>query len=135
MSGEGKDTYKLFLNGLDVVNQSIEENRGQGVYGKLIEKFDDRLDGHRSAVAVYEDDPANPFDYFTIRYLDGRFELVARGKEDHDTRWRVSREYLESLVDHPKEYIEHPSKLDLDWLKTRLPDSAARLFDQVRAAT
>lgn len=125
------NTYDLFMDALDVVNRSMEANRGEGVYGNLIELFDDHLEGHRSAVAIYEDDPGAPFDYFTIRHLDGRFELAERGRGEHDSEWKVSREYLESLVEEPETYIEHPEKLDLDWLATRLPDSARALLEKI----
>lgn len=124
-------TYDLFMDALDVVNRSIEANRGEGVYGNLLELFDEHLDGHRSAVAIYEDDPGAPFDYFTIRFIDGRFELVERGRGEHDSEWKVSRDYLDSLIEDPEAYIENPEKLDLDWLATRLPDAARTLLEKV----
>ncbi|MBD8524322.1 hypothetical protein [Pseudomarimonas arenosa] len=123
-----QDSYQLFMDALDVVNRSLKANRGQGIYGKLIEGFDKYLNGHVSAVGVYGEDPKHPYDYFTIKYLDGRFELVERGKGEHSTHWRASKRYLESLVDDPQTYIDHPAKLDFDWLKTILPDSMASLF-------
>ena len=124
------DHYQLFMDALDVVNRSLKKNRGEGIYGKLIEGFDKYANGHVSAVALYGDDPKQPFDYFTIKFLDGRFELVERGKGEHETHWRVSKRYLESVVDNPQTYIDHPSKLDLDWLKTILPDSVSSLFSK-----
>lgn len=125
------DTYKLFMDALDVVNRSLEQNRGKGVYGKLIEGFDKFADKHVSAVALYGDDPAHPYDYFTIKYTAGRFELVERGKGEHDTQWRVAKDYLVSLVENPQTYIEHPARLDLDWMKHALPDSVSSLFKKV----
>ena len=123
-----KDIYELFTTALEVTNKSLETNRGSGIYGALISGWDKYLDGHKSGVAIYDDDPAQPFDYFTVRYLKGKFEILSRGKSEHDTEWKVSRKYLESLADNPQTYIDHPAKLDIDWLKDRLPDSAASLF-------
>ena len=125
-----KDTYQLFMDGLDVINRSLDENRDKGVYGKLIAAFDKFVDGHVAAAGVYQDDPKTPHDFFTIRYLKGRFELVERGKGEHDTEWKVSTEYLQSLVDDPQKYIDHPARLDLEWLKHILPDSASSLFSK-----
>jgi len=39
---------------------------------------------------------------------------------DPSITWTVTREYLEEIVKDPDTYIEHPEKLDLDWLKSRL---------------
>jgi len=56
-----------------------------------------------------------------VRFSNGRFELVGRGKrEDPGITWTVSRGYLETVVEDPDRYLEHPEKLDLDWLKSRL---------------
>jgi len=116
-------TYSLFMDALDVVNRSLKANRGKGVYGRLLDAMSQFLNGHTSAVAVYEDDPGAPFDYYTIRYVDGLFELEEHGRGGHDSEWKVSRKYLLSLVDHPETYIEHPARMDLDWLADRLPES------------
>ena len=125
------DPYELFMSALTVINRSLDENRDKGLYGKLVAAFDKYADGHVAAAGLYKDDPAKPHDFFTIRYLKGRFELVERGKGEHKTEWKVSTDYLQSLVDNPQEYIDHPAKLDLDWLKTILPDTASSLFSKV----
>jgi len=123
-----RDIYELFTRALTVTNRSLRENRGSGVYGALLSAWDKYLDGHRAGVAVYDGNPEEPFDYFTIRYMNGRFELQSRGKSEHDTEWKVSRDYLRSLADNPQTYIDHPSRLDIDWLRDRLPDAAASML-------
>jgi hypothetical protein len=125
------NAYQLFIDALDVINRSLAANRDKGVWGKLIGAFDKYIDGHHSAVAVYDENPSAPFAYYTIRYLGGRFELVQQGKGEYDTEWKVSRDYLKSVVDDPQKYIDHPAMLDLDWLKSILPDKAASLFAKV----
>ena len=62
--------------------------------------------------------------------MNEKFEIQSRGKSEHDTEWKVSRDYLESVVDNPQEYIDNPAKLDLEWLKHRLPDAASTLLDK-----
>lgn len=113
---------QLFTDALDVVNRTLEANRGEGLYGTALELIGDFIEGHRTVVSVYKDDPDAPFDAFTLRYRNGRFEKVERGKGEHDSEWKVSREYLESLVNDPDVYIEHPARLDLDWLASRVPE-------------
>lgn len=115
------DTYDLFMESLDVINRVLDANRGEGLFGRVLEAMEDDLQGHRSSVAVYEDDPDHPFDYFTIRFLDGRWELMEQGRGEHDTEWKVSTDYLRSLAEDPESYIQHPARLDLDWIADRLP--------------
>ena len=123
-----KDIYTLFDDAMGVTNKAIKKNRDATFFGPLISAWDKFLDGHKAGVAVYDEDPEKPFDYFTIRYLNGKFEILSRGKSEHDTEWKVSREYLQSVVDEPQKYIDNPSKLNLDWLKARLPDSAQAML-------
>ncbi|HKL63677.1 MAG TPA: hypothetical protein VJ883_09940 [Woeseiaceae bacterium] len=123
-----KDIYDLFTEALDVTNRALDANRDSAFYGTLISGMDKYLDGHRAAVAVSDDDPQEPFDYFTVRYLTGKFEILSRGKSEHDTEWRVSREYLDSVARNPDEYIEQPAKLDIEWLRHMLPDSVNTLL-------
>ena len=123
-----KDIYDLFTGALDVTNRSLEANRETKFFGTLIGAWDKFLEGHKAGVAVYDENPDQPFDYFTVRYANGKFQLQSRGKSEHDTEWKVSRRYLQSLVDDPQAYIDNPAKLDIDWLKNRLPDSAASLL-------
>lgn len=123
-----RDIYDLFTKALDVTNEALEENRDSAFYGMLISGMDKYLDGHKAGVAIYDDDPEQPFDYFTVRYLNGKFEILSRGKSEHDTEWSVSREYLTSVADNPETYIKHPAKLDIDWLRHLLPDSVNTLL-------
>lgn len=125
-----KDIYEVFTKTLDVTNKSLEKNRDRSLFKPLIAAWDKFLDGHRAGVEIYDSDPKKPFDYFTIRYLNKKFEIVSRGKSDHDTEWKVSREYLESVADNPQKYIDNPAKLDIDWLKHRLPDAASSMLDK-----
>ena len=127
----GRDIYELFTGALDVTNRSLKHNRDSGFFGKLIGAWDKYMDGHKAGVAIYDEDPEHPFDYFTVRYLNEKFEILARGKSEHDTEWKVSRKYLESVVDNPQDYIDNPAKLDLDWLKDRLPDAASSMLKKV----
>jgi hypothetical protein len=123
-----RDVYQLFTGALDVVNRSLKENRDTKVIGTVISAFDKYLDGHKAGVEIYKEDPGKPYDYFTIRYHNKKFEIDSRGKSEKDTEWKVSQEYLESIVDDPQKYIDNPAKLDLDWLKHRLPDAASSML-------
>lgn len=122
------ESYDRFMKALEVVNRVLEANRGKGAYGALLEAMDERLEGHTAVVEVYHDNPGDTFDAFTVRWTDGRFELRERGKGEHDSTWKMSTDYLDSLIDDPETYIRHPTRLDLDWLTSRLSDKVASLI-------
>lgn len=117
----------LFDSALQVVNRSLAANRDHAVFGPVLRLADEHLEDHKANIVVYEDDPASKEAFYTVRWSDGALHLLTRGKGPHDTQWKVSREYLQSLVDEPERYVENPALLDLDWLATRLPDGLRQL--------
>ena len=77
-------------------------------------------DGKKYGAAIYKSDPQEPFDYFTVRLSDGKVELDSRGKGDPDIDFRVAQDFLVDVNKHPKDYVDNPAKLNIDWLKSRL---------------
>ena len=114
------ETVTLFTQALNVTNAALAEHKDSLPYKPLVKASEKLLGDRRLGVAVYEADPSSPFDYFTIRFWDDAFELVSHGKREPDVAWKVSRSYLEKLAETPEDYIEHPAKLDWDWLKSRV---------------
>jgi hypothetical protein len=117
---EQKERATQFVESLNVVNAALAENKDKFPYEQILAAAGNFAEDRNLGVAVYKDDPSKPFDYFTVRLRDGKFELVSHGKEDPDIAWRVSQEYLDRVANNAEEYIAHPAKLDLDWLKDRL---------------
>lgn len=114
------DVSNLFTRALNVINTALEKHRDEVPYSQLLAASEKVLGDSKVGVAVYESDPSTPFDYYTIRFRDGAFEMVSHGKQEPDLGWKVSRSYLESVAENPDEYVEHPAKLDWDWLKSRV---------------
>ena len=115
-----RDTLALFTEALNVINAAFAEHADSMPYQALLEASEKTLGDRRLGVAVYDSDPDAPFDHFTIRFREKAFELVSHGKQEPDVVWKVSRSYLEKVAASPREYIEHPLKLDWDWLKSRV---------------
>ncbi|MEE4661947.1 MAG: hypothetical protein V2J89_15870 [Halieaceae bacterium] len=115
-----EDSYSLFMNALDVTNEAIDKHRDTPVIKQLFSGAEKVLAGRSLGVAVYKTKPDAPYDYFTVRYNNGKFELEERGKGDTDIAWRVSQEYLQDINDNPARYVDNPLLLDTDWIKTRL---------------
>ena len=122
MSGaqDNANTYDLFMGYLDVVNRTLDEHSDTPVIGQLLSLMNKISEGKKFGAAIYKSDPHSPFDYFTVRLANGKFELDSRGKDNPDIDWRVSQDYLAAVNDEPEKYVDNPAKLDLDWLRTRL---------------
>lgn len=114
------DTALLFTESLNVINTALFENRDRMPYKPLLSASEKVLQDRQLGVAIYDEDASAPFDYFTIRYHDGTFEVLSHGKQQPEIAWRVSRDYLEKVAANPREYVEHPARLDWDWLKSRV---------------
>lgn len=114
------DTISLFTQYLNVINAALAEHKDAMPYKAILEASEKVFGGTKVGVAVYADDPDTPFDYFTIRFREGSYELVSHGKQEPDVAGKVSRDYLEKVVENAQDYIDHPIKLDWDWLKSRL---------------
>jgi len=115
------DTQALFSQALDVMNRAIQANKNDFPYQQLLAASEKVMDDKTFAVGITKEPGADPYDYYTVHYQDGRWALEGRGKQGEPSlNWRVDRDYLEKVVENPDRYIEHPEKLDLDWLKNRL---------------
>ncbi len=115
-----KDVAALFTQALNVMNGALARHKDEVPYKQIAELSAKLIDGRNIGVAVYDNDAKNPFDYYTIRFEKDAFQLVSRGKQEPEISWKVSRDYLEKVVENSDEYLEHPAKLDWDWLKSRL---------------
>ncbi len=124
-----QDLTDLFTEALAVVNRALAANRDHPVFGRVLGLAEGHLDGHKANIVVYEDDPAAKEGFFTVKWEDHGLRLLTVGKGPHDTQWKVSRAYLQSLVDDPETYVDNPARLDLDWLAHRIPDGARQLFE------
>ena len=113
-------TIDTFQSALATMNKAIDANRNSLFFKTLLKSCKSVLGHDHLGVAVYKDSPDSPHDYFTVRMDDGRFLLVAHGREEVKTDWKVSEDYLRDLVNHPDKYVKHPEKLSLNWLAERV---------------
>ncbi|PRP89994.1 hypothetical protein ENSA5_69370 [Enhygromyxa salina] len=109
----------LFTQYIDVVNRAIAANKDEIPFKQLLSVGEKILGDKRIGVEIYKTDPKYPHDYFTLTY-SGKELHATHGKDAPDIGWKVKEEHLQHVVDDPDTFIEHPTKLDLDWLKTRL---------------
>jgi len=115
------DEQALFSQALSVVNQSLERHKDETPYKQIIQGAAKLMGDTTLAVGICKETGSDPYDYYTVRYADGRFDLTGRGKQNGvDVSGTVTRGYLENVVETPDRYLEHPEKLDLDWVKDKL---------------
>jgi hypothetical protein len=120
MSQSPNDTTKLLVDYLETCNEALAKHDDETPYKQIIALADDKLAGKELGFAVYDHDPDAPHDFFTVEMSNGKLHFVEHGKRDPDIVWKTPQEYLEKVVDNQQRYIDEPSKLDLDWLKSRV---------------
>ncbi len=123
-NAQSNDSYDLFMGALDVTNEALDKLRTMPLIKDLVSLMEGQAEGRKFGVAVYNDDPEKPHDYFTVRVHNQSLQLAARGKDEPEVDWKVSTGYLKQVNDDPQAFIDNPLKLDLEWLKTRLQDAA-----------
>jgi len=114
------DEQALVAQAIDVMNRAINEHKDQTPYSQIL-SASEKLLGDTPLTVGLTKGGGDPYDYYTLRFSDGRIALEGHGKDD-DAKlgWRVSRSYLENVVSDPETYVDHPEKLDFDWLVDRL---------------
>jgi CBS domain-containing protein len=113
-------TASLLISFLDVCNKSLAKNREKFLYKQLFTLYEKLFAGRDVGVIIYEDDPETEIGRVSVRFKDGRYEPVGSEIDDVAFRVKLKRSYMEKVVANPSEYIEHPEKLDWEWLKSRI---------------
>ncbi len=110
------DKNDLFQRYLDICNQALDANKERFPFKQILGAAREAEQSRQIEVRIVDDEPADTM-VMTIK----RDAIQA---EDHascadcncDGEWRVSKSYLESVVENPQAYIENPAKIDWDWM-------------------
>ncbi len=114
------DSKSLFLNFLNICNLALRTHKDQFLYRQMLEVAERAIGEKTIGMAVMEEGSESPSAYFTLRFQDGTFDVLEHGKSQPDIEWTLERTYLERVVENSSEYVDHPEKLEWDWLKTKL---------------
>lgn len=113
---EGHKYEAVFQEYLNVCNQAIERNKNifpyTEIWGARLKLLEDEM---KMQAVVYDDRPQLSCILRITR--DMKIEIVEKKTPAADDAWPFSYQYLKRVVDHPKEYIENPAKLEWGWLK------------------
>ena len=110
----------LFSHYLDVCNEAISAHQDEFPYKQIVGLSEQLAGGRDLGVSVYSGEKKKPEAEYNIRLINGRFVLVNTGESaEAAVRTKLKTDYLQQVVDHREDYIEHPEKLDWDWMKSR----------------
>ncbi|MFT5324149.1 MAG: hypothetical protein ACI8P0_002009 [Planctomycetaceae bacterium] len=119
------------IRGLNVINQALAAHRDQRPWKQIIEASHEEV-SKQPLVIVIEDDCSESAtkETFLVQVTDERFCLVStqaanaeeamRPASTRKPDWKVTAGYLDDLACRTAYYIEHPSRIGLDWLTRRL---------------
>jgi len=119
MANSRKDA-DLLNDYLTVCNAALVANKESFVYKQLISLSGFVFSGRNFAALLYDDDPDLPDGVFTVRFTGDQLELIAEGKRDVVFSCKMQRSYLKHVAENRQDYVEHPEKLDWQWLRSRL---------------
>lgn len=120
MTLETTHTETLLIEYLDVCNTALAANRHSFPYKQLMAVYEKLFTGRQVAVEIYDQDADKIEATATVQMKNGLFEPVPEAVAKPTFRFKLKRSYMERVVEHRQEYIQHPEKLDWEWLKTRL---------------
>ncbi|MCS5597843.1 MAG: hypothetical protein NZ828_11385 [Alphaproteobacteria bacterium] len=104
----------LFVQYLDVCNRAIDANKHRFPFKQIMESVRD-VQTHKNVEVIILDD--HPPVSCVICFDDNQKittqpAIGVRGLQ----KWRVSKAYLENVINNPDEYIQNPAKIDWEWL-------------------
>lgn len=117
---KSKSGLSLMMDYLDVCNAAVEKHRHSLVYGPIIAAYDSVFANRHVGIDIYDSDPDDIEATITIHLVNGRFVPVPEADAHPSFHLKLGRQYMEDVVAHREDYIQHPEKLDWDWIKSRM---------------
>lgn len=112
---------ELFTRYLEVCNQALKHNGERFPFKQILGAA--QTNKHKEVeVCIIDDQPAASYVIHLSDYaLSGEPKMSDfwdQEKRCVRPRWRVTRSYLEDVIQNPEEYIRNPAKIDWEWLYT-----------------
>ncbi len=107
---------ELFERYLAVCNEALMINKGRFPFRQILEGLGQHTPDRNSVQVLIVDD--QPSEGFCILY-DKACQAVFASPVVNivpQTKWKVTKSYLASVVGNPYEYINNPAKIDWEWL-------------------
>ena len=118
MKDHSNEYDQLFKEYLKICNRALEANKDSFPYKQIWGATENFLEDHSIKLAVYDDMPKG---CYSLHLKDKKIQSSDNcDVSDAKDAWRVNLSYLQHVVKNPDEYIDHPAKLDWDWLRNRM---------------
>ena len=117
---KSKSALNLVRDYLDVCNAAAEEHRHSLVYRSIIVAYESVFANRQVGLDIYDSDPDETETTITIHVVNGEFLTVPEPHAHPSFHLKLGRRYMEDVVAHRDDYIQHPEKLDWDWIKSRI---------------
>lgn len=110
---------QLIKQYLDVVNRALQTNRDRFPWKQIVAAGEKKWHGKNIGLGINADGQDEPETY-TLEFVNGQFVYNGPGKFDTEYTWEADRAFMQKVVGNPQEYIEHPMKINWDWVKSSL---------------
>lgn len=108
---------QVFLQYLEICSRAIEQNKGKfpytEIWGSRLKNLKEDIKIH---AVVFDDRPK--LAYMLRLTKEMKIEIAEKKVLPPEDGWPFTYQYLKRVVDHPKEYIENPARLEWGWLGT-----------------
>ena len=117
---------ELFQQYVAVCNDALEKNRDIDEFYRPFKDAEEHVDGAPTSVMVFDAGYDAPVTTFSISVFKGRVNIFSHAveqpnhKDDQEFVWRVTTDYLRSVVENRQTYIDDPKKLDWHWVFVQL---------------
>lgn len=109
------DASVLIKQYLNIANDALMKQKDDLALKGIVVLLE-RIFSRENITLEVVDETGESMGYFTTRFTNGQFAPVRPGIYDPETQFIVKRSYLQQVVDNAEEYLNHPIKLDWDWL-------------------
>jgi hypothetical protein len=108
---------QVFQQYLEVCNLAIEQNKNKfpytEIWGTRLKELKEEVKIH---AVVFDDRPK--LAYMLRLTPDMKIEIAEKKELPPEDAWPFTYQYMKRVIDHPKDYIANPARLEWGWLQT-----------------
>lgn len=111
------DTEQLFSRYIDICNQAIQANKDRFPFKQILAAVKDEHSLSDIEVCIIDDKPNAEY---TINLDSNKIKAEKYSSCPNcncGTQWRITRSYLEDVIENAEEYIDNPAKINWEWMQ------------------
>lgn len=105
----------LFSQYLDVCNQALQANKNRFPFKQILKVAQESQNQKTIAVHIIDDQPSIQY---AIQLKDNKIDGNPHDCKhcQCDGKWRVTKSYLQNVINNPQRYIDNPAKINWEWI-------------------